>query len=210
MTPSEFAVAITTLFEGLGKPLPPPRTLDVWSSLLLHLDAEQLRRAVAEFLRSGDDWPNAGKLLRLADRSPTADDRAAIALQAVRRAVERWGHWRSVVFDDVLTTVAVRDLGGWDRLCQEDLSCPHFARRWTAAYSMRMRNGFPPESAAPLVGECGRSNRLLGHTEADAAVEAVGLPPVPGLPTLADARRAARLGPATIPRLNDVLKSVPQ
>lgn len=209
MSKAEFASVVAVLAAGLRREIS-SQTAEVWYGLLSHLTVAQLQTAVATFLRSGDEWPNAGKLLKLAEPSLTPDDRAAIALQAVRRAVDRRGHWRSVAFDDVLTTVTVRDLGGWDRLCQEDLSCPHFARRWTAAYSMRMRNGFRPELAAPLVGECGRSNRLTGHAESEAAVEPVGLPPVPGLPTLADARRAARIGTATIPRLSDVLKSVPQ
>lgn len=209
MERSEFLRAMGVLFDGLAKPLPPEGTMQVWFGLLRHLGAAALDSAVLAFLASGDDWPNAGKLLRLVDSGPSLEDRASLALQAVRGAVQRSGYVRSVVFDDPLTTVTVRDLGGWDRLCQEDLSCPHFARRWTAAYSVRMRNGFRPELAAPLVGECGRSNRLTGHAESEAVTVAVGLPAVPGLPTLADARRAATRT-TTIPRLADVLKSVPE
>lgn len=194
MSPSEFAVAITTLFEGLGKPLPPPRTLDVWSKLLIHLDAAALRGAVEKFLRSGDDWPNAGKLLKLVDAGPSPEDRARVAYQALRRAIERIGWYGSCTFDDPLVNVVVRDLGGWQAMV--DLPDDQWTeKRFCESYGVRLRCGYSPDLAAPLIGELDRLDHGNGYETHEPARIATGLPPVTGLPTLprAIAPQAPRL-----------------
>jgi hypothetical protein len=182
-TPEEFARAMEMLFLGLGRPMPDDRTLVVWRAILARLTGPQLFGAVQSLLRSGDAWPNAGKLLQLAQAGPSGEDRAALALAAVRRAVVRCGRYAAVDIDDPVAAATIRDLGGWGAVCGLDLDDHWTARRFREQYVVRLRCGVPPALALPLAGEFGLRDPVRIET---------GLPPItPQVPAPALAGPAA-------------------
>lgn len=110
-----FLAALGALAVATGTPLDEARSRAYWMALD-DLPIEAIERAVRSALRSARFFPRPVELREACGDIPPAG-RAAIAFEAVRRAIREQGAYRSVAFDDPLVNATVRNLGGWPRLC---------------------------------------------------------------------------------------------
>jgi hypothetical protein len=106
-----------------------------------------------------------------------AQDRAALAFQALKVACQRVGAFRSPDFDDPLINATVRNLGGWTRACEipESEFDTWYRKDFCGIYEMFCRTGATPEQSATLEGQHEQQNRLDGYPTAETPV-ATGLP----------------------------------
>jgi hypothetical protein len=126
-----------------------------WYEMLSDLTDQQYTMAVAELIRSGDDWPTISKLRAAA--MPAGLDyetRAEVAWAALRPAVASVGGYRSVQFDDPVINATVRALwGSWRLLCEtttEDLTRSKLA--FLRTYARLSEAGVSHLQAAPMAG----------------------------------------------------------
>jgi hypothetical protein len=143
------------------------------------LPVEEIERAVRESLRDRNPhMPAPGELREFAgDARP--EDRAALAWEAVLRAIPSIGGYRSPDFDDPIINATVRSMGGWVALCDQTVEQQdRFTRaQFLKTYAGLTRTGISPELGAPLIGIAEKHNathRLEGY-DASAPI-ATGLP----------------------------------
>jgi len=87
-------------------------------------------------------------------------DRAAKAWLCFERAVTKYGHVRSVNFDDVVINATVRALGGWEKCCTMPANefDSFLQKRFQDTYCSLCRIGVPKEMTEPLIGLFDRQN----------------------------------------------------
>ena len=89
---------------------------------------------------------------------------AIMAWEAVRIAIERYGSYQSIQFDDPVIHSCIESLGGWIRLCQTDIGEMVWQeKKFKELYGVFvMRKGVHPKQ---LVGRIKKENTLNGYTE---------------------------------------------
>jgi len=131
------------------------------------LPVEDINQAVARAMRTKTFMPAVAELRELAGEM-TVDQRAVKAWGAFEMAVKAHGGYASVDFDDQTINATIRNLGGWERLCELPASefdkwlRKDFAKAYHGLASTRLS----AEEAAPLIGEHDRTNRFNGFTGA--------------------------------------------
>lgn len=95
-----------------------PLRVGYWMGLR-DLPLAAVQEAVAKAMASSRFMPTPRDLRDLAGVM-SADQRAILAWNAVKRAIREVGSYRSVDFDDGVVNAVVRTLGGWSRLCGAD------------------------------------------------------------------------------------------
>jgi len=134
--------------------------------------------AVRSAMRTCNRMPAAVELRRLSGEMATSD-RSALAWGSLIRAIGQHGHYCSVDFDDPVINAAVRNLGGWHRLCaldQEELE------KWTRkdferVYSSMCSSGVTAELSQYLCGEFEINNSSRGYKVEPPTRVVTGLPP---------------------------------
>ena len=147
---------------------------------LSDLSLEQVRGAVIKALRTCRFMPSAAELRDLAGVM-TPEMRAVLAWGALKRAIRKEGSWHSVHFDDAAVTAAVRNLGGWARLCSlESEELDKWVRRdFERIYLAFSERGVPADMAEPLAGAFEISNSAQGFPVAPPVKIMTGVPPTP-------------------------------
>lgn len=136
--------------------------LDVWWHACQPFDLEQVRSALTAHTMDperGNFPPMPADITR--KLMGTKTDRARLAWSKTLDAMGGVGAYRSVVFDDPVIHAVVEDLGGWTKLCREDLTSftEHRFCETYRAYASRTDMQFP----AKLIGEHEATNRHEGQ-----------------------------------------------
>lgn len=173
-------VAIAALGAAFGKEVSNPM-LTGFRLGLNDLAVPDILLAVDRALRECKFMPSVYELRQLAGTMPT-ESRAVLAWGCVRDSIGRVGGYASVDFDDPIVNAAIRELGGWVKLCDtpaEELD--RFIRpRFERTYCVLFQWGVSGESGAPLIGMCDGDNAakgLLNHVAEPKRV-VTGLPVV--------------------------------
>lgn len=141
--------ALRDLFGALGKTITPGE-LRVWLDALSDLTPQQIRTAIQRFNREYTGFPTPSAL-RKCSGVVLPEDRAAIAWEAVSRAVRSYGAYGHVNFSDAIANAAVRLCGGWVYLCSGESGTLAFRRKeFLEAYERVLRTGIGDGS--PLRG----------------------------------------------------------
>lgn len=124
---------------------------------------EQLDRAGLAVLQSSTQkfMPTPGELrLSAFTEGRGIESRIDDAWRSLNRAIDRYGHGRSVNFRDALVNATVRLLGGWERVCRltRDEFDKWYYKDFRTTYGRLMDSGCPPDAAGYLVGETERLN----------------------------------------------------
>lgn len=178
------ALAIGALGEAYRQPVS-EATIRAYEMALVDVPIGAIESAVERAFRERKFFPTVAELRELAGELP-ADSRTVIAWAAVRRAMQQYGPYQSIQFDDPAITAAIRALGGWERLDQrlETEEEQWVQRDFAAAYLTYLRRGVLPAEARPLGGIHDRVNSAAGHSDRVPAARLVGttLPPARMLP----------------------------
>ena len=138
---------------------------------LSDLPPDDVERAVRRAIRECKFLPTVRELRELAGEMPV-ESRAVIAWGEVRRAISREGGYRTVSFSDGACNAAIRQMGGWARICQyttdeiDRVVGPQFKK----SYAALTQFGFSGELAAPLPGLIAADNAGKGAEEWNPAI----------------------------------------
>jgi hypothetical protein len=176
------AIAVGILGEAYRQTVS-EATIRAYEMGLSDLDDQAVERAVDRALRSCKFMSTVAELRELAGVL-TPQKRAALAWEALRRAMRRVGEYKSISFDDPCITAAVRNLGGWVDLNGKGADeLERFIRpRFEKVYAIFCESGMNASDAAPLVGLHEQHNRSQGFIERSNTHDrpllfATGLPP---------------------------------
>ena len=153
-----------------------------------------LRRVVAESIRSGGEFmPRVATLRRMAGMEVGPEGRAIVAFDALSKAVEQQGAYKSVRFDDPITNATIQSLGGWVRICETttDDWDTHFRRNFLATYkqNFEMKRG----TMYAQLGIAEIANNAASQPSPPPVLIAVDLPKLPGLAYMLPEQRNHRL-----------------
>ena len=138
--------------------------LDGYWMGLSDLTLDQLNLACHRSLRACEFMPTVKELRELAGQQ-SDEDRAVIAFREVEQAVLRVGWYKSPDFEDKAINATIRNLGGWQRICDlsEEEFDKWFRKDFERVYGVYSRRGVGDEDGASLEGEFAKSNRTLGY-----------------------------------------------
>lgn len=106
-----------------------PDALRMWIDAFSDLSMAQLSDALRRFTKEGSEFPTPAAVRKFAGHGEAGiDDRAAVAWACVRRSVRSIGPYDSVSFDDPIINAAIRNMGGWETICE----MPHDQVDWKA------------------------------------------------------------------------------
>lgn len=170
--------AILALGELFGKQLSEP-AVRLYLAAIRDIPADGIEKAAAEATSTLKFFPAPSELRELAgDARP--EDRAALAWEAVLRAIPSVGGYRSPDFDDPLINATVRSMGGWVALCDQTIEQQdRFTRaQFLKTYAGLARTGISDELGAPLIGIADKHNATHGmrHLHEAGVTVATGLP----------------------------------
>lgn len=168
-------------------------SLRLWVASFADLTLEQLSDALLRFTKEGSEFPTPAAVRKFAGYGEAGiDDRAAVAWASVRREMHRTGAYESVTFDDQMINAAIRNMGGWERLCETPIDQIDWkGKEFIAMYKTIVRTGIGDGS--PLHGITARLN--AGRFKAPAPrLIATGLSPHPVAARLTAAPDPNRLG----------------
>jgi hypothetical protein len=200
MKKTEQAVVIgcvTALAEVFNRKLSPP-AVKAYGMGLRGLSEEQIQFATDRALQTCHFMPSPAELRELV--YGRVEDRAVKAWAAVEIAVRRYGHVRSVSFDDPVIHATIRALGGWQSICtMPTREFDSFVqKKFLDCYAALCRSGISAEQGEPLLGWADEQNGLLGYAMRPPQRISTGLPTQPvALPPPATKSLAGR----AVPRL---------
>mgnify|MGYP006969400431 CR=1 FL=1 len=156
----------------------------LWIRSFSGMTVDDVERGIIGYMQNSSDYPTPELIRRHAGLS--LEDRADVAWGIVRKAIQRYGGYRGVDFDDKLINVAIRNMGGWGQLCRSDPNQMVWRHReFTRQYGVACRTGRGDPRPLPGIAtdsknpayETVRCNlpehpiveKLLGHTPSDEA-----------------------------------------
>lgn len=191
----KLAELITLLAEAFRQAVT-PATLLAYHIGLKDLPIATLEPAIEKAIRECKFMPSVAELRALAGEMSVAQ-RASLAFEAVALATKTIGYCKSVNFDDPLTNAAIRNLGGWERLCQVDdreefekWIRKDFERVYTL---LSQQDHVARERCLPLLGYYDRENSLRGYPVQPPVEVKVGLPPARNWPSLSAPESVAKI-----------------
>lgn len=177
----EFVRYLAALASSFGREADEP-TCMAYEIGLSDLPLEACRQAMMRAMRECKFMPSPAELRELAG-VVTAKSRVVLAWDAFDSAVQRHGYYDSVSFDDPVLNATIRNLGGWQRVC--DLPAEQyetfFRKEFDRVYLALLQTGVTPEQGAPLLGFYATQNSGNGQPIAEPVLIETGLPDVPRL-----------------------------
>jgi Domain of unknown function (DUF6475) len=156
MTKNEFAGAMTILASSYNRELVEAALEGYWLALG-DLNSEQLKIGVTRALREwkGAFMPTAPELRALAIGAHTPEQKklnAAMSWEIVRAAMDKYDYVQTVDFGP-LTNAVVRNMGGWQELCDRKKGDLTFDRkRFEDLHISMSETEIDPRRSAPLIG----------------------------------------------------------
>lgn len=156
-----FAQTLTGVAELYGKSISAAAVSLWWDALKRFelADIERAFRAAISSPENGQFMPKPADLIRAIEG--TSGDRSLLAWGKVMDAMRGAGAYNSVAFDDPVIHAAISDMGGWPKLCREDLEQLPFLQKRFCDLHKALSNGATP-MIAYLPGEFELTNRLNG------------------------------------------------
>lgn len=162
-----FVIAMQALCAAFGRRADEPLLEAYWLGLR-QLPLPDVQRAIAQAIAESEHMPRPAHLRKmLGHLSP--EMRAVRAWGAVLQAIESVGAYSSVDLGDPAAHAAIRQLGGWPRLCRlTDRELGFAARDFERAYQAHCASPGGAQTVGHLPGVHERTNALSGHPAAPA------------------------------------------
>jgi hypothetical protein len=140
-----------------------------------------VRRSIEMAIRTEDFMPSVARLRKIAGVDVSSKTRAIMAFDALGKAIQFEGSYRSIVFDDPILNATVNSLGGWVAVCEtpEAQWDSFFRHRFIETYSANFeaRRG----TMHAQLGIADRQNGGNGFEMRQPTLIATDLPKIPGL-----------------------------
>ena len=139
---SQFRQLLTDVMAYYGKDCS-KFMLSVWWQALNAFDLEQVQSSLqrhATDAERGQFAPKVADIVRLLQGTTT--DRAAMAWGKVHEAMSSVGAYTDVVFDDPAIHAVIEDLGGWPKVCRNDIAeLSYLQHRFQEGYRAYVERG---------------------------------------------------------------------
>ena len=139
---SQFRQLLTDVMAYYGKDCS-KFMLSVWWQALNAFDLEQVQSSLqrhATDAERGQFAPKVADIVRLLQGTTT--DRAAMAWGKVHEAMGSVGAYTDVVFDDPAIHAVIEDLGGWPKVCRNDIAeLSYLQHRFQEGYRAYVERG---------------------------------------------------------------------
>ena len=160
LTPNDLRRILEPVSELFSRPMT-PEILNLWFGLLGQYSPEEIRSAFSRFIQTESRMPLPADILKIIRGSE--EDRALAALIKVEKAMERYGGYATVVFDDPIIHAVISELGGWIRACrQTENEFTWWRKDFRERYQHHDRYGLPPDLPPKLLGILDEKNLPLG------------------------------------------------
>ncbi len=181
MKSSEDREQFATLVEALAATFRTEATealIEGYWMALEDLQLASVQRAVSAAIRQCQHMPRGVELRQLAGEMGNAT-RAVHAWSVLQKAIGQHGAYRSVDFDDPVLNATVRNLGGWQKLCQTTTEeFEKWARKdFERIYGALCASGITEEQGQRLTGIHEQTNFGAGFAIAPPTRVVTGLPP---------------------------------
>lgn len=203
----QFALVVSALAATFNRDATEALLEGYWIGLN-DLALPAVKRAAAVAMRECRFMPTVVELRDLAgELSPQG--RAVLAWGILEKTVLLVGGYKSVDFDDPCLNATVRNLGGWERICEmpADEFDKWLRKDFERTYQTLLRTGVSREAAAPLTGIHDRTNGFHGHQAAMTEPLRIetGLPVLPQDFVRLPGPKAQHALPRGVRRIGDVL-----
>lgn len=88
----------------------------LYFKVLSDYSLDEVSQAMMEHLKRSPYMPKPADIIRILEG--TAEDRASEAWYCVLKAIQQYGYYESVQFDNPAIHYAIERMGGWQKLCQ--------------------------------------------------------------------------------------------
>ena len=112
----EFVTMLAVIADTYGQPRPSKEAVRLYFKVLSEYSLEDVSKAMMEHLKTSSFMPKPADIIRILEG--TAEDRASEAWYHVLKAMQQYGHYESVQFDNPAIHYAIERMGGWQKLCQ--------------------------------------------------------------------------------------------
>ena len=148
----DFGITITALARTFNREADEPLLLGYWMGLE-DIDMAAVNKGASRAMRECKFMPTVAEIRELSGQMLPAD-RAALAWEAFRKALQIHGCYESVSFDDKLINATVRNLGGWGRVDErlEREGETWVRKEFEKVYQMFLRTGATAGQALALGG----------------------------------------------------------
>lgn len=145
----------------------------LWWGVLAPYNIDDVARAARDLMLTSPKMPLPADVVKRISGDP--DQKAEVEASKVLEAIKRIGPYRSVAFDDEITTaVVLRSFGSWEETIQaaeeqtEHWFIKDFVRRWKAFYGQGIRK------TGKCPGYVERLNGANGHGDHEEPLALVG------------------------------------
>ena len=161
----QFAEIIYSIYKFWNRE-PSSMDLTIWWETLVGYDLAAVRVALTRHMRNpdvGQFIPKPADVVK--ELGGTSADASMIAWAKVIGAVRKVGSYDSVLFDDPITNIVVRDMGGWIWFGQQtEKELPFIEKRFRDAYrAWRARGLFGADPVLRLPGIFEAANTANGY-----------------------------------------------
>jgi hypothetical protein len=142
--------------------------IEIYWEGLKDFDIDLIQKALNVHIRDSE----LGRFMpRIADvmkhLTGSSDDKALMAWNKVFEAMQKYGYYNSVVFDDLIIHAVIQDQGGWVRFSEyynslTDKEFPFFKKDFMENYKMRI-NHRRSDTPKILIGFYEQENATSGH-----------------------------------------------
>lgn len=134
----------------------------LWCMAMRDLSQSEVQDAILGFVQNSTEFPTPAAVRKFAGPRGLADsERAKLAWGQVRTAIRQHGGYQSVDFEDRIVNAVIREMGGWNQLCESSVDEMVWREKdFIRLYEAVAKSGVGDASALP--GLCEASNVKAG------------------------------------------------
>lgn len=112
----KFMALLALVADTYSQPRLSEDAVKLYFKVLSDYSLDEVSQAIMEHIKQSPYMPKPADIIRIIEG--TAEDRASEAWYHVLKAMQQYGHYESVQFDNPAIHYAIERMGGWQKLCQ--------------------------------------------------------------------------------------------
>lgn len=112
----KFMALLALVADTYSQPRLSEDAVKLYFKVLSDYSLDEVSQAIMEHIKQSPYMPKPADIIRIIEG--TAEDRASEAWYYVLKAIQQYGYYESVQFDNPAIHYAIERMGGWQKLCQ--------------------------------------------------------------------------------------------
>jgi len=112
----KFMALLALVADTYSQPRLSEDAVKLYFKVLSDYSLDEVSQAIMEHIKQSPYMPKPADIIRIIEG--TAEDRASEAWYHVLKAIQQYGYYESVQFDNPAIHYAIERMGGWQKLCQ--------------------------------------------------------------------------------------------